>query len=133
MSGLSPAAVLDAEAAFFAALLAADGPALDAVLADDFLLVDVMGGQAIPRAVLLGLVDARELEFVDIARDMADVSVRHRPELAVVVGRTRITGRFQGTEFTAHSRYTHVYVAAGGRWALLSAQGTREAIDPVPA
>jgi ketosteroid isomerase-like protein len=133
MSELSPAAALDAEAAFFGALLAADGAALDAVLTTDFVLVDVMGGQAIPREVLLGLIVTRELEFVDIARDPADVSVRHRTGVAVVVGRTRITGRFQGTEFTADSRYTHVYVPADGRWELLSAQGTREAAEPVPS
>lgn len=132
MSELTPAAVVDADAAFFAALLAADGAALNAVLADDFVLVDVMGGQTIPRQVLVDLVAARELEFVHIDRDLADVSVRHRPGVAVVVGRTRMTGRFQGTEFTAASRYTHVYVAADGRWELLSAQGTREAVEPVP-
>lgn len=126
-------AVLDAEAAFFAALQAADAAELDALLADDFVLVDVMGGQAIPRDVLIGLIAARELEFLEIYRDLADVSVRHRTDVAVVVGRTRLTGRFQGTVFTAASRYTHVYVAADGRWQLMSAQGTREVSEPAPS
>jgi ketosteroid isomerase-like protein len=132
MSELISAAVLDAEASFFAGLLTADGAALDAVLAADFVLVDVMGGQAIPRDVLLGLVVTGELEFLSIYRDLADVSVRHRTDVAVVVGRTHMIGRFQGTEFTADSRYTHVYVATDGRWELLSAQGTREVAEPVP-
>jgi ketosteroid isomerase-like protein len=133
MSESTSAAVLDAEAAFFGALLNADGAALDEVLAGDFVLVDVMGGQAIPRDVLLGLVATRELEFLAVYRDLADVTVRHRRDVAVVVGRTHLVGRFQGTEFSADSRYTHVYVATDGRWEMLSAQGTREVTEPVPS
>jgi hypothetical protein len=41
----------------------------------------------------------------------------------VVVGRTAMRGSFQGAEFVAASRYTHVYVDDGG-WRLASAQGT---------
>jgi ketosteroid isomerase-like protein len=51
--------VLAAERAFFAALLAGDGAALDGLLADDFVIVDVLAGQAVPRADLLGVVAAR--------------------------------------------------------------------------
>jgi hypothetical protein len=118
--------VLAAEEAFFTALLAADRASLDTVLAPDFALVDVLAGQEVPRAALLDLVGSRELEFVDIVHDAAQASVRHRPGLAVVVGRTRMTVRAQGNEFTVRSRYTHVYVADRKQWRLLAAQGTRE-------
>jgi len=138
--------VLGVERAFFDALVAADPVALDAVLAPDFVLVGVDGGQVVPRAALLDLVGSRTLEFAGVAWDPAAVTVRERPGVAVTVGDTTMTMRFQGAESTVPSRYTHVYVAValgggaghgdgegagdgagGGRWRLLSAQGTRRA------
>jgi hypothetical protein len=44
---------------------------------------------------------------------------------AVVTGRTEMRGRMGETAFTASSRYTHVFVAQDGHWALVSAQGTQ--------
>jgi ketosteroid isomerase-like protein len=118
--------VYEAEDTFFGALLGADRASLDGLLTDDFVLVDVMRGTTVPRDALLDLVGSGDLAFVKIER-VDDVSVRTRPDLAVVVGRTRMTMRFQGSpEFTAPSRYTHVYVTDAGNWRLLSAQGTRE-------
>ena len=89
--------VFAAEDAFFGALLAADRAGLDRVLADDFQLIDVLAGQVVPRAALLDLVGSGELEFVRIDRPAGEVTVRHRPGLAVVVGHTRMTMRVPGT------------------------------------
>jgi ketosteroid isomerase-like protein len=121
---MTDTAVPDTETAFFEALLAADRAALDTVLAHDFLLVDVMAGQIVPRAALLDLVGSRELEFLEITRNPDEVSLRDRGGLAVVIGSTRMTMSHQGTEITTNSRYTHVYVVQGDQWQLLSAQGT---------
>ena len=121
---MTDTAVLAADTAFFQALLAADRAALEAVLAHDFLLVGVADGRIVPRPVLLDLVGSRELEFVEITRNPDDVTLRSRPGLAVVIGHTRMTMRYQGTEVTAESRYIHAYVAEGDRWQLLTAQGT---------
>jgi hypothetical protein len=117
-------AVLDAEAAFFMALLAADRAALDTVLAHDFLLVGVGDGQIVARAVLLDLVGSRDLEFLEIDWNRRDVLLRNRPAVAVAIGHTRMTMRFQGTTTTVHSRYVHTYVNDGDQWQLLTAQGT---------
>jgi ketosteroid isomerase-like protein len=129
---MSEAEVLTAEDAFFAALLDADRPALDRLLAEDFLLIDVLAGQAVTRTALLDLVGSGELVFTQIDRPPGDVSVRQRPGLAVVVGRTRMRMRVPGAEVTADSRYTHVYVLDGDRWRLLTAQGTRLAEPTEP-
>jgi ketosteroid isomerase-like protein len=122
--------VLAAEREFFAALLAGDDAVLDGLLADDFVIVDVMAGQAVPRQDFLGVIAATDgsqrLEFVEVVRNEAETLVRHRPGVAVVLGRTRMTMRFQGAELTVPSRYTHVWSEDGGRWRLLAAQGTRE-------
>jgi ketosteroid isomerase-like protein len=119
---------LAAEDRFFTSLLDADREALDGVLADDFMLIDVMTGSEIPRAVLLDLVGSRQLVFESVERDTP--LVRRYPGTAVVTGRTRMSGRYGDAEWAAVSRYTHVYVEQGGRWRLVAAQGTPIAPEP---
>jgi hypothetical protein len=114
--------VLAAEDRFFQALLQGDGGGLQAVLAPDFLLIDVMSGSEIPGAVLVDLVGSRQLRFDSVER--LDSRLRLYGEAAVVTGQTRMHGRFGEQPFGAHSRYTHVYVHTEGVWRLASAQGT---------
>lgn len=114
--------VLAVEDAFFQALLGGDGAGLRAVLTPDFLLIDVMSGSEIPGGVLTDLVGSRQLRFDAVER--LDALVRFYGEAAVVTGQTRMRGHFGEQPFGAHSRYTHVYVRAGGAWQLASAQGT---------
>ncbi|MFL5495483.1 MAG: nuclear transport factor 2 family protein [Gemmatimonadales bacterium] len=114
--------VLAAEDRFFQALLKGDGASLERVLAPDFLLIDVMTGSEIPRAVLLELVGSRQLVFESVER--IDARVRLYGEAAVVTGQTRMQGNYGDQHFGAHSRYTHVYLRAGNAWRLASAQGT---------
>ena len=113
---------LDAERTFFGALIDSDRAALGRVLSEDFVLVDVMTGSLIERTVLIDLVGERRLEFESI--DPAETLVREYGCAAVVTGRTRLHGRYEGTPFSARSRYTHVYVRQDGGWRLASAQGT---------
>jgi ketosteroid isomerase-like protein len=117
-----PSDPLAAEQQFFAALLAADTKALDDVLADDFLLVDVMSGSEIDKPALIAVVESGQLVFETI--EPAETRVRHYGSTAVANGRTRMSGRYAGSPFTAASRYTHVYVEGAGRWRMVSAQGT---------
>ena len=111
-----------AEDRFFTALLGANGEALDAVLTPDFVLVDVMTGSEIPGPVLRELVANRQLVFESIER--IDSRIRAYDSAAVVTGQTRMHGRYQQQSWSAHSRYTHVYVRGGDGWRLASAQGT---------
>jgi ketosteroid isomerase-like protein len=111
-----------AEDRFFAALLGADGQALDALLTPDFVLVDVMTGSEIPGSVLGELVAGRQLVFESIER--IDSRIRIYGPAAVVTGQTRMHGRYQQQSWSAHSRYTHVYIGGENGWRLASAQGT---------
>jgi ketosteroid isomerase-like protein len=111
-----------AEDRFFAALLEADGGALDALLTRDFVLVDVMTGSEIPKSALRELVAGGPLVFESIER--IDSRVRAYGSAAVVTGQTRMRGRYQQQSWSAHSRYTHVYVRGDDGWRLASAQGT---------
>ncbi|HEY2674413.1 MAG TPA: nuclear transport factor 2 family protein [Rugosimonospora sp.] len=123
------AGVLGAESRFFDALVGADGGALGGLLHNDFILVDVMGGSVIPKTDLVGLVGSRRLEFEAIGADGEEPVVRFFGATAVVTGRTRMAGRFDGAAFTARSRYSHVFVTDpvryGEEWTLVNAQGTR--------
>lgn len=113
---------LAAESAFFQALLDADAAALERILADDFLIVDVMQGNVTGKAAFLAAVASGQVKFETIAP--ADQVVRTHDTTAVVVGRTRMSGRFGEAPFSIASRYTHVFVLQGAAWRLLSAQGT---------
>src|SRR6266487_634702 len=116
--------VLACDESFFNALLAADHDLLGTILADDFLIVDVISGQVTRREELLGAISSGQVRFAAVSRHAEERSVRHRDSAAVVVGRTRMVMRYQGDEVTVKSRYTHVHGRESGRWHLMSAQGT---------
>jgi len=118
------APVLKAEDLFFRSLLTRDTTALRDLLADDFAIVDVMSGNVTGRDPLLAALDEGVLTFEAVERDPGEATVRHRPGVAVVIGRTRMTMAFAGQSATVPSRYTHVYAHDGERWRLVSAQGT---------
>lgn len=115
---------------FFTALVAADREALAEVLADDFVLVDVMSGGEVTKAVLIEAIAAGQLAFASI--EPADPQIRRYGTAAVIVGSTQMKGRFGVVEFALRSRYTHVFAQLQGRWRLVSAQGTqiRDATGP---
>ena len=114
---------LTADRRFFTALLEGCVGDLDGVLADDFILIEVMGGAEITKAVLLAAVGCGELKFESI--HPAGCRARVYQSAAVVTGRTEMKGSMGGTPFSASSRYTHVFVEQEGRWRMVSAQGTR--------
>src|SRR5262249_5391150 len=96
--------------------------ALDQLLADDFLLIDVMSGSEISKTAFLDVLGSGDLRFESI--QPAEVRVRHYGTTAIVTGRTEMSGRYAEMPFSARSRYTHVYVEHQGAWRLVSAQGT---------
>ena len=114
---------LAAERRFFAALVAANLEDLDRVLADDFVLIDVMRGDEIAKPALVAVLGSGQLRFAAI--EPIETRVRRYPGTAVITGRTRMNGSFDGAPFTVSSRYTHVYIEQQGRWRLVAAQGTQ--------
>jgi uncharacterized protein DUF4440 len=111
-----------AEDRFFESLLRGSRERLEGVLGADFVLIDVMTGSEIPRAVLVDLVGSRQLVFDSVER--LESRVRLYGGAAVVTGATRMSGHYGDQGFRAHSRYTHVYVLGEDGWRLVSAQGT---------
>jgi len=102
--------VAAADDRFFDALLRADSGALDQLLVDDFILVDVLSGSEIEKSVLVPLVGSGHLTFDEVQRYPAEGRVRVYGSAAVVMGRTQMGGRYEGASWSARSRYTHVYI-----------------------
>jgi len=114
---------LIADRRFFAALVAADVPTLEQLIADDFVIVDVFSGSEAARPDLLGGLASGVLRFTQVEPEAA--RVRRYGTTAVITGSTRMGGTFNGSPFQVHSRYTHVYSAGPDEtWRLVSAQGT---------
>ena len=125
--------VLACDESFFTALLAADHELVGTILADDFLIIDVLSGQVAHREELLGAISSGQLRFAEVTGHAEERLVRLRDSAAVVTGRTRMVMCYQGDEVTVQSRYTHVYARESGRWHLMSAQGTPTGAQRVSA
>src|SRR5258708_30661293 len=114
---------LGAEQQFFSSLIGGDVGALDRILGDDFLLIDVMTGSEVKKPDLLAVLGSGQLKFE--AFQPVESQVRLYGITAVITGRTEMIGRFGETPFTSSSRYTHVFVKDQSQWRLVSAQGTQ--------
>jgi ketosteroid isomerase-like protein len=115
---------LAAERAFFAALISANLDAVDSLLTDDFLLIDVLSGAEITKPMLLAALGSSQAKFDAIEPIESRLRI-YATDTAVVTGRTELRGRVGEAAFTASSRYTHVFVMQDGGWVLASAQGTQ--------
>jgi ketosteroid isomerase-like protein len=125
---IARAPVLDADRRFFDALLASDGSALEALLAADFVIVDIVAGSVTDRAAFIGGVASRAVQFDAITTVPEDALVRVHGDSAIVVGRTQMVLRIPGQAepVRVNSRYTHVFHRTpADEWRLASAQGTQ--------
>ncbi|MEO8616502.1 MAG: nuclear transport factor 2 family protein [Luteolibacter sp.] len=107
---------------FFTALVDADTTALERILSDDFILIDVISGSEIAKPDLLTALGLGHVKFESI--EPVGRRVRSYSGIHIITGQTRMTGRLEDTPFAADSRYTHVYVGHEGEWRLVAAQGT---------
>ena len=104
------------------AIVAKQRPAIEGNMAPEFRAIDGAGtvedrktfvdGQMAPKLTI----DPYTVE---------DFDVRLFGDTALLSGRTRMTGRFDGQPFTSHYRYIDIYVKRGGAWQIVSVQITR--------
>jgi ketosteroid isomerase-like protein len=126
--GLQPIAeeerVLAAEREFFTALTEADTSTLTRILAEDFTLTDLTGGQ-MTRDQFLGVLAEGQMQFLSIIpQGGTRVRLYGEAVAAAVTGRTVMQVRFMDQELSVESRYTHIYAVERGAWRLEIAQGT---------
>ncbi|KQW51151.1 MULTISPECIES: nuclear transport factor 2 family protein [unclassified Roseateles] len=107
------------------AILAKDRAAIEANMADDFRQIDSHGNVETKASFVEGLITP------DLALDpytVEEFEVRVYGDTALVSGRTRMTGRYQGQPFNTHYRYIDVYVKRDGVWKIVSVQ-----TSPIPS
>ena len=104
------------------AIVRKDRAAVEANMADDFRNIDGGGEVAAKKAFVDDLMSA-DLEIDPYTVD--DFDVRVYGDVALLSGRTRMTGRYKGKPFTSHYRYIDIYVKRGGEWKVVSVQISR--------
>ena len=104
------------------AIVRKDRAAIEANMTDDFRQIDG-GGNVETRASFVA--DLVSPELVIEPYTVEDFEIRLYGDTALLSGRTRMTGRYQGKPFESHYRYIDVYVKQGGAWRVASVQITR--------
>ena len=113
-----------AEDQYFDALVAGDVERIEELLTKEFLIVDVMSGGVVDRPSFIAALRDGLVAFERV--HLVERVTRRYGDTAIIVGRTDMSGSFDGARFAAASRYTHVLLRErDGRWRLASAQGTR--------
>ena len=104
-----------------AAWVAGDRAFIESVLSDDWSVIDPTG-RILTKAEVLK--EAFTGERTVTEGNIDDVNVRDFGDWAIVTGRTRMSGSYQGEEMTVVLRFTDVFVLADGQWKCVASQGT---------
>lgn len=102
-----------AEEAFNQAVVTNDVAAISSCISEDWILVTPEAGP-IPRERFLHVVEQGILSHDSMTKDIS--RVRIYGDVAVVTGRGRNTGMFQGVPISADEWVTDVYVRTENRW-----------------
>jgi ketosteroid isomerase-like protein len=106
------------------AIVRKDRAAIEANMAEDFRQIDKRGN-VLDKASFVADLTSRELEIDPYT--VEDFDIRIYGDVALLCGRTRMTGRHQGKPFMSHYRYIDIYVRRGEEWKIVSVQ-----ISPIP-
>lgn len=101
------------------AIVRKDRAAIEANMADDFRQIGGAGNVETKASFVEGLMSpALEIDPYTVE----DFDVRLYGDVALLSGRTDMTGRYDGKPFTSHYRYIDVYVRRQGVWKVVSVQ-----------
>ncbi len=104
------------------AIIRKDRAAIEANMAADFRQIDGRGNVETKTSFVEGLVSP---DLVIDPYTVEDFEVRVYGDTALLSGRTRMTGKYEGQPFKSHYRYIDVYVKRGGAWKIVSVQISR--------
>ena len=108
--------------AFARAVANNDADALDALLADDWIIVNA-DGSIIDKARFLGVIRSGALSHE--LMESTDLRVRLYGNTAVVTTLTTSKGKFMGQGFASCERATDIFVKQSDRWQCVFTQLTR--------
>ena len=104
------------------AIVRKDREAIAGNMSDDFRQIDASGGTEDKESFLLDILSPK-LRIDPYT--VEDFDVRLYGDVALLSGRTRMTGAYDGKPFATHYRYIDVYVRKNGVWQVASVQVTR--------
>lgn len=104
------------------AIVAKDRAAVAGNMGEDFRIIDGQGNIGDKQQFVADILDPRL--SID-PYTVEDFDVRLYGDMALLSGRTRMTGRNDGKAFVAHYRYIDIYVKRRGAWQIVSVQITR--------
>lgn len=99
-----------------------DREAVDAILSDDWAVIDPTGRVLTKAQVLEEGFESGVRKVESGAID--DLKVRLFNDVAVVTGRTIATGSYQGTSVSVKLRFTDVCIKRGDDWQVVASQAT---------
>jgi CubicO group peptidase (beta-lactamase class C family)/lysophospholipase L1-like esterase/ketosteroid isomerase-like protein len=116
-------ATLTAQAdAWDKAIVRKDRAAVESNMAGDFRQIDGNGNLETKASFVEGIVSDK---LTIDPYTVEDFEVRLYGDVALLSGRTRMTGRYEGKDFTSHYRYIDTYVRRDGAWKIVSVQITK--------
>ena len=104
------------------AIVRKDRAAIEHNMAEDFRQIDGSGNVESKSSFVNDLVSP-DLQIDPYT--VEDFDVRIYGDVALLSGRTRMTGLYKGKQFTSHYRYIDIYVRRGGEWKIVSVQISR--------
>ena len=104
------------------AIVRKDRAAIETNMAQDFRQIDGRGNVETKASFVDGLM-ASELQIDPYTVEEFDV--RLYGDVALLSGRTKMTGRYEGKPFQSHYRYIDIYVRRGNAWKVVSVQTSR--------
>lgn len=134
LAPLTPAAAADAPSAadiaqlthqsqaWDEAIVRKDRAAIEANMAEDFRQIDGDADLETKASFVDGLMSPK-LKIDPYT--VEDFEIRQYGNVALLSGRTRMTGSYDGKPFKSHYRYIDIYVRQGGAWRITSVQITR--------
>lgn len=104
------------------AIVRKDKAAIENNMADDFRQIDGQGDVETKASFVEGLMSPK---LVIAPYTVEDFDVRLYGDVALLSGRTRMTGSHDGKTFNSHYRYIDIYVRRAGVWKIVSVQISR--------
>jgi ketosteroid isomerase-like protein len=105
-----------------AAWVEGDRAFIERILADDWSVIDLTGRVLSKTEVLEEAFSLEERKVISMQID--DINVRSFGEWAIVTGRTRAAGEYQGEAAEVTLRFTDVFVYRNGNWQAVASQAT---------
>jgi ketosteroid isomerase-like protein len=104
------------------AIVAKQQKAIADNMAEDFRIIDGHGNVENKAQFVAGVMDAK---LTIDPYTVEDFEVRFYGDVALLSGRTLMTGTYDGEKFTSNYRYIDIYVKRKGGWKIVSVQITR--------